>query len=55
MAFLEGVEPEYRHRVPHMEERENGAQYMITEGNRPQLTRPPAGKMASTITSNDSD
>jgi len=44
MAFLDGVEPEYRHRVPHMEERENGAQYMITEGNRPQLTRPPAGK-----------
>src|SRR6478735_8697653 len=44
MAFLDGVEPEYRLRVPHMEERENGAQYMITEGNRPQLTRPPAGK-----------
>src|SRR3954451_8783701 len=44
MAFLEGVEPEYRHRVPHMEERENGAQYMITEGNRPQLTRPPPGQ-----------
>src|SRR3954453_8677789 len=43
MAFLDGVEPEDRHRVPHMEERDNGAQYMITEGNRPQLTRPPTG------------
>jgi len=26
-----------------MEEREDGAQYMITEGNRPQMVRPPRG------------
>jgi len=44
MAFLDGIEPEYRERIPHMEERPNGAQYMVTEGNRPQLVRPPAGQ-----------
>lgn len=40
------VEPEYRERLPHVEERDNGAQYLITEGNRPQLVRPPSAGTA---------
>src|SRR4051812_15198192 len=40
LAFLQTIEPEYRDRVPHVDEREDGAQYLVTEGNRPQLVRP---------------
>jgi predicted TIM-barrel fold metal-dependent hydrolase len=42
LAFLQTIEPEYRERVPHVEERTDGSQYLITEGNRPQLVRPRA-------------
>jgi len=40
LSFLDRIEPEYRHRIPHAEAREDGAEYMITEGNRPQLVKP---------------
>jgi predicted TIM-barrel fold metal-dependent hydrolase len=42
LAFLDTIEPQYRDRIPHVEDREDGAQYLITEGNRPQLVRPAA-------------
>jgi predicted TIM-barrel fold metal-dependent hydrolase len=41
--FLAGIEPEYRERIPRMETRPDGSQYLITEGNRPQRVRGPAG------------
>jgi len=37
--YLEGIEPEYRDRTPRMEERPDGSQWLITEGNRPQRVR----------------
>ena len=40
MSWIGHLEPELRPRAPHVEQREDGAQYMITEGNRPQLVRP---------------
>jgi predicted TIM-barrel fold metal-dependent hydrolase len=40
LEFLATIEPQYRHRVPRVEERDDGAQYLVTEGNRPQLVRP---------------
>jgi hypothetical protein len=42
MAVFERVEPQYRERIPRFEERADGAQYLISEGNRPQLVRPPS-------------
>jgi predicted TIM-barrel fold metal-dependent hydrolase len=42
MAVFERVEPQYRQRIPRFEERADGAQYLISEGNRPQLVRPPS-------------
>src|SRR5262249_29519660 len=40
LAFLGTIEPQYGDRVPHVEERDDGAQFLVTEGNRPQLVRP---------------
>ncbi len=40
LAFLQTIEPEYRDRIPHVEVQADGAQYMICEGNRPQLVMP---------------
>jgi predicted TIM-barrel fold metal-dependent hydrolase len=45
--FKDYTEPEYHERVPHVEVREDEAQYLITEGNRPQLVRP--GKKSKTV------
>jgi predicted TIM-barrel fold metal-dependent hydrolase len=42
LEFLATIEPEYRERVPHVEQRDDGAQFLLTEGNRPQLVRPGA-------------
>src|SRR5215471_17470485 len=39
LAFLETIEPEYRDRVPHVEDRPDRSQSLITEGTRPQLVR----------------
>lgn len=39
LAFLECVEPEYAARVPRVESRDDGSQWLITEGNRPQRVR----------------
>ncbi|HET6795229.1 MAG TPA: amidohydrolase family protein, partial [Acidimicrobiales bacterium] len=40
MAWIEHLEPDLRPRAPHLEQREDGAQFIITEGNRPQMVRP---------------
>lgn len=37
--LAEYIDAEYRHRIPHMERREDGSEWMITEGNRPQLVK----------------
>ena len=38
-TYLDGIEPEYRNRTPHMQTRDDGSQWLITEGNRPQRVR----------------
>jgi predicted TIM-barrel fold metal-dependent hydrolase len=40
LAFLDTIEPEYRERIPRIVEEDDGSQWNITEGNRPQLVRP---------------
>jgi len=45
-AYLEGIEPEYRARIPRLEVREDGSEWLISEGNRPQRVKP-ARKHAS--------
>jgi predicted TIM-barrel fold metal-dependent hydrolase len=37
--YLKDIEPEYQGRVPHLETRADGSQWLITEGNRPQRVR----------------
>jgi predicted TIM-barrel fold metal-dependent hydrolase len=39
-SYLEGIEPEYRARIPHMEIHEDGSEWLISEGNRPQRVKP---------------
>jgi hypothetical protein len=39
LAFLNGIEPRYRDRIPRVVENADGSQHLITEGNRPQLVR----------------
>ena len=39
-AYLEGIEPEYRERIPRLEIRDDGSEWLITEGNRPQRVKP---------------
>ncbi len=36
------IEPGYRDRIPHSETREDGSQWLISEGNRPQRVKPAA-------------
>jgi predicted TIM-barrel fold metal-dependent hydrolase len=43
LQFLEGVDDRYRDRVPHFQVRDDGAELLITEGNRPQMVKPPKG------------
>ena len=39
-AYLaDHIEPEYRDRIPHIELRDDGSEWMVTEGNRPQLVK----------------
>ncbi|HEU4431076.1 MAG TPA: amidohydrolase family protein [Myxococcota bacterium] len=45
-AYLEGIEPELRARIPRLEVREDGSEWLISEGNRPQRVKP-ARKHAS--------
>ncbi len=40
------IEPGFRDRIPRIETREDGSQWLITEGNRPSLVKP--GKRSST-------
>ena len=37
--YLKDIEPQYRDRIPHLETRDDGSQWLITEGNRPQRVR----------------
>lgn len=37
--YLDGIEAEYRPRLPRMETHEDGSQWLITEGNRPQRVK----------------
>jgi predicted TIM-barrel fold metal-dependent hydrolase len=41
-TYLDGIEPQYKDRLPRSETREDGSQWLITEGNRPQRVRGPA-------------
>jgi predicted TIM-barrel fold metal-dependent hydrolase len=41
LEVFQGVDEQYRHRIPHVETRDDGAQLLITEGNRPQMVRRP--------------
>ena len=42
LAFLKNVEPEYRERTPHVETRDDGSQWLISEGNAPNMVKPGA-------------
>ena len=50
--YLESIEPEYRARIPHFELREDGSEWLISEGNRAQRVKP-ARKNASADASRD--
>lgn len=50
--YLEAIEPEYRARIPHFELREDGSEWLISEGNRAQRVKP-ARKNASADASRD--
>ena len=41
-TYLSEIEPEYRDRIPRLETRADGSQWIITEGNRPQRVRGPS-------------
>ena len=41
------IEPRYRHRIPRLEVREDGSQWMITEGTRPSMVKP--GRATKTV------
>jgi predicted TIM-barrel fold metal-dependent hydrolase len=45
-TYLDGIEPEYRHRLPHSETHDDGSQWLITEGNRPQRVKGPTSRAA---------
>ena len=38
-GYLDGIEPEYRARIPRLELREDGSEWLISEGNRPQRVK----------------
>jgi hypothetical protein len=38
--LAEYVEPRYHHRIPRLEVREDGSEWMITEGTRPSMVKP---------------
>jgi predicted TIM-barrel fold metal-dependent hydrolase len=40
-SYLDEIEPEYRDRLPRMETRPDGSQWLISEGNRPQRVKGP--------------
>ncbi len=41
LAMFDLVEPEFRSRVPRRDTREDGSEWLITEGNHAQMVRPP--------------
>jgi predicted TIM-barrel fold metal-dependent hydrolase len=45
--LAEYIEPDYRQRIPRIERHDDGSEYMITEGNRPQLVK--RGTTAGTV------
>ena len=46
-AYLSEIEPQYRERIPRLETRDDGSQWLITEGNRPQRVKAAPGKAVS--------
>jgi hypothetical protein len=44
LGFLSRIDGDYGDRIPHVENRDDGAQFLITEGNRPQMVKPPGGQ-----------
>ena len=40
------IEPAYRHRIPHLEVRDDGSEWTITEGNRPMMVKPPRAQQS---------
>jgi predicted TIM-barrel fold metal-dependent hydrolase len=52
LDFLKRVPLEFRNRTPHAEVREDGSEYLITEGNRPQLVK--RGSNAGTVQGQES-
>jgi len=46
-AYLEGIEREYRARIPRLEVREDGSEWLISEGNRPQRVKPSRAQVAA--------
>ena len=43
LAMFDLVEPGYRGRTPRRDRRDDGSEWLITEGNRAQMVRPPSG------------
>ena len=43
-GYLDGIEAEYRARIPRMELRADGSEWLISEGNRPQRVRASKGE-----------
>ena len=38
-GYLDGIEPEYKARIPRLELREDGSEWLLSEGNRPQRVK----------------
>ena len=47
LAMFDLVELQYRDRTPRRDIRDDGSEWLITEGNRPQMVRPPASSAGS--------
>jgi predicted TIM-barrel fold metal-dependent hydrolase len=45
-SYLAGIEPEYRARIPHFEVHDDGSEWLISEGNRPQRVKPSRKQIA---------
>jgi predicted TIM-barrel fold metal-dependent hydrolase len=46
-TYLDGIEPEFRGRIPRLETNSDGSQFLITEGNRPQRVKGPSAPAAA--------
>ena len=46
-GYLDGIEPEFQPRLPRVEQREDGSEWLISEGNRPQRVKTPRKDVAA--------